>query len=95
MTGNPTTEALPSAAEVEASLIELVAEIQGRDCAAVAAAMSVTGGIALDSLDAVEILVSLEGRFGIRFPDDAVAAEALETVDGLATYVLRLVAVRT
>lgn len=92
MSGNPTTGAAPSANELDAVLAELVAEIQDRDVHEVAAAIaSGASATALDSLDAVELLVALEERFGIRFPDDAVVSEALETVEGLATYVRRLV----
>jgi acyl carrier protein len=92
MPENQTAEAPPAATDVEEFLVELVAEIQDREGPEVEAAINGTGGgIALDSLDAVEILVSLEERFGIRFPDDAVTTEALETVEGLARYVRRLV----
>jgi acyl carrier protein len=92
MPQNQTTGARPAATDVEAFLVELVAEMQERDEHEVTAAIEGTGsGIGLDSLDAVEILVSLEEHFGLRFPDDAVTTEALETVEGLARYVRRLV----
>ena len=91
MAKNQTAGAPPAATDVEAFLLEMIAEIQERDEHEVAAAIDGTGGgIALDSLDAVEILVSLEERFEMRFPDDAVTTEALETV-GLARYVRRFV----
>jgi acyl carrier protein len=92
MSENPTAAVPLVADDVEAYLVELVAEVQERDVDEVADAIGTTdGGIDLDSLDAVEILVSLEERFGIRFPDDVVTTEALETVEGLARYVRRLV----
>lgn len=46
-------------------------------------------GLALDSVDAVELVVSLETEFGFRFDDDAAARPALRTVNTLVDQVLR------
>lgn len=46
-------------------------------------------GLALDSLDAVEIIVSLEADFGIALPADADRRIALRTPGSLVDLVLR------
>lgn len=46
-------------------------------------------GLALDSLDAVEIIVSLEADFGIALPADADRRVALRTPGSLVDLVLR------
>lgn len=46
-------------------------------------------GLALDSLDAVEIIVSLEADFGVSLPNDADRRVALRTPGSLVELVLR------
>lgn len=46
-------------------------------------------GLALDSLDAVEIIVSLESDFGIAIPNDADRRVALRTPGSLVDLILR------
>ena len=46
-------------------------------------------GLALDSLDAVEIIVSLESDFGVSLPADADRRVALRTPGSLVDLVLR------
>src|SRR3954469_12714387 len=44
-------------------------------------------GLGLDSIDALELVVSLEKRFGVTVPNSEVAKKALATVESIAEYV--------
>ena len=44
-------------------------------------------GLGLDSIDALELVVSLEKRFGVSVPNSDVARNALATVNTIADYV--------
>jgi len=44
-------------------------------------------GLGLDSIDALELVVSLEKRFGVSVPNSDVARKALATVNTIAEYV--------
>lgn len=44
-------------------------------------------GLGLDSIDALEIVVSLEKRFGVSVPNSETAKVALATVNSIAQYV--------
>src|SRR4051812_36525223 len=44
-------------------------------------------GLGLDSIDALELVVSLEKRFGVSVPNSEVARQALATVESIAEYV--------
>ena len=44
-------------------------------------------GLGLDSIDALELVVSLEKHFGVTVPNSDVARNALATVDTIAAYV--------
>jgi acyl carrier protein len=44
-------------------------------------------GLGLDSIDALELVVSLEKRFGVSVPNSDVAKNALATVNTIADYV--------
>ncbi|MGA3171033.1 MAG: phosphopantetheine-binding protein [Chthoniobacteraceae bacterium] len=44
-------------------------------------------GLGLDSIDALELVVSLEKRFGVSVPNSDVARNALATVETIADYV--------
>lgn len=46
-------------------------------------------GLGLDSVDAVELVVSLETEFGFRLEDEALARPAMRTVNSLVDLVLR------
>jgi len=45
-------------------------------------------GLGLDSIDALELVVSLEKRFGVTIPSTDVAKTALATVNSIHDYVL-------
>jgi acyl carrier protein len=44
-------------------------------------------GLGLDSIDALELVVSLEKRFGVSVPNSDVARQALASVNTIADYV--------
>ena len=46
------------------------------------------GGLGLDSIDALEIVVSMEKNFGVGVPNSEVASTALRTVNTIHDYVL-------
>jgi acyl carrier protein len=45
-------------------------------------------GLGLDSIDALEIVVSLEKQFGVSVPNSDTARQALATVNSIHDYVL-------
>ncbi|MGZ5005322.1 MAG: acyl carrier protein [Chthoniobacterales bacterium] len=46
------------------------------------------GGLGLDSIDALELVVSMEKTFGIGVPNSEVASTALRTVNTIHDYIL-------
>jgi acyl carrier protein len=44
-------------------------------------------GLGLDSIDALELVVSLEKKFGVTVPNSETAKKALATVGSIAEYV--------
>src|SRR3989442_6986559 len=44
-------------------------------------------GLGLDSIDALELVVSLEKKFGVTVPNSEVAKNALANVSSIANYV--------
>jgi acyl carrier protein len=45
-------------------------------------------GLGLDSIDALELVVSLEKRFGVSVPNSETARQALATVNSIHDYVV-------
>jgi acyl carrier protein len=45
-------------------------------------------GLGLDSIDALELVVSLEKKFGVSVPNSETAKQALATVNSLHDYVV-------
>lgn len=45
-------------------------------------------GLGLDSIDALELVVSMEKTFGVGVPNSEVAGRALRTVDTIHDYIL-------
>ena len=46
------------------------------------------GGLGLDSIDALELAVSMEKTFGVGVPSSEVAGKALQTVNTIHDYIL-------
>jgi len=46
------------------------------------------GGLGLDSIDALELVVSMEKTFGVGVPNSEVAARSLRTVNTIHDYIL-------
>lgn len=46
-------------------------------------------GLGLDSIDALELVVALEKKYGIRIPDEDVGKEAFASVQALSDYILK------
>jgi acyl carrier protein len=46
------------------------------------------GGLGLDSIDALELVVSLEKQFGVTIPTSEIAKSALVNVNSIHDYVL-------
>lgn len=45
-------------------------------------------GLGLDSIDALELVVSLEKKFGVSVPNSEAARQALATVNSICDYVV-------
>lgn len=46
-------------------------------------------GLGLDSIDALELLVAVEKKYGVRIPDEDVGKEAFASVNALAAYIMK------
>ena len=46
------------------------------------------GGLGLDSIDALELVVSMEKKFGVGVPNSEVASKALQTVNSMHDYII-------
>ena len=46
-------------------------------------------GLGLDSVDALDLVIGIETRFALKFPNDGRGRAALRTVNGLVELVLR------
>jgi acyl carrier protein len=46
------------------------------------------GGLGLDSIDALELVVSMEKTFGVGVPNSEIAAKALRSVSTIHDYIL-------
>jgi acyl carrier protein len=51
-----------------------------------------TGGLGLDSVDALQLVVGLDKNFGVKIPDPAAAKEILQTVNTIADAVQKKMA---
>jgi acyl carrier protein len=45
------------------------------------------GSLGLDSVDALQLVVELDKRYGIKIPDDAVARKTMHTVTSIAAAI--------
>ena len=70
--------------ELETRLKKIIAEQLGVDEAQVVPSASFTDNLNADSLDLVELIMSLEEEFGVEIPDEE--AEKILTVGDALTY---------
>lgn len=63
----------------------LLADKLGMDAKQISESSNIVEDLKADSLDMVEIAMSLEDRFGVKIPDDAMAN--FHTVGDLANYI--------
>ena len=45
------------------------------------------GGLGLDSIDALELVITLEKDFGVRIPDSTIGKKVLISVDTIVNYI--------
>jgi acyl carrier protein len=76
-----------SHAEIKRLIIETL-DLRGRTEADISDDEPLFGGrLGLDSLDALELAVALENRFGVAIPDGDEGRRAFESVAAIARYV--------
>jgi len=76
--------------ELEGRIRELVADQLGVDVAEVTSDASILDDLGADSLDVVELVMSLEDAFDIEVPDEEV--EGMRTIGDIQQYVVAHVA---
>lgn len=78
---------------IDQSVVEVIARSLLLDESQISESASLAKDLHADSLDAVEIIMSLEDRFGIEIPDED--AEELKTVAQVIGYVQRSLSSRS
>ena len=73
--------------EIEKKVIEAVADELGVDTSELSADTNLQNDMGADSLDAVEIIVSMEHEFGVKFPDDDIFKTDMETISDITNFV--------
>ncbi len=74
--------------QVKQALVEELMLPQGADEIGDDTALFSPTGLALDSVDALQLTVALEKRFGLKIPDAQTAREVLQSVSTIATAVV-------
>ncbi len=46
------------------------------------------GGLELDSIDALELVVIMENYYGVKIPNEAIGKKALFSIDSMAAYIV-------
>jgi acyl carrier protein len=79
------------ASEIKALIVKEL-NLQGKDPASIDdhAPLFGDGGLGLDSLDALQLAMSLEERFGVRIPEGDEARPIFRSVAALAEHVARV-----
>jgi len=72
--------------EVEAKVIEIVAEQMGRDKAEITRETSFVNDLNADSLDTVELVMEFEDEFDTNIPDEE--AENIDTVGKAISFIM-------
>lgn len=76
---------MPSVAEIEEKVIQIVSEQMSVDKGEIARSTSFVNDLNADSLDTVELVMELEDEFDMTIPDDD--AETLKTVGEAIEYI--------
>jgi acyl carrier protein len=76
-----------NATEVEAKVIDIVAEQLGVEKAGITRATSFVNDLNADSLDTVELVMEFEDRFETSIPDDE--AEKIKTVGEAIDFIVK------
>ncbi len=72
------------------SLIVSELNLQGRDPEAIEDDAPLFGdGLGLDSLDALQLAISIEERFGVRIPEGAEARPIFASVNAIVDHIVR------
>lgn len=82
---NREDKVVPTVAEIEEKVIQIVSEQMSVDKGEIARSTSFVNDLNADSLDTVELVMELEDEFDITIPDDD--AEALKTVGEAIEYI--------
>ncbi len=90
---NREDQAVPSAAEIEAKVIEIVAEQMSVNKGEITRNTSFVNDLNADSLDTVELVMELEDEFDMTIPDEE--AEKLKTVGEAIDYIKNKLTVKT
>lgn len=77
-------------AEIEARVIEIVAQQLGIDKAEITRESSFTNDLNADSLDTIELVMEFEDEFGTQIPDDE--AEKIQTVGQAIDHIKKAMA---
>jgi acyl carrier protein len=73
--------------EIEKTVIEIVADDLYLDVKEVRSDSDIYEDLGADSLDDVEILLSLEAEFGISVPDDELSRQKLSTISAITDFI--------
>ena len=76
---------MPSTAEIQAGLGEILEEVAGVSPADATPEKSFTDDLDVDSLSMVEIATAVEDKFGVAIPDDELAN--IKTVGDAISYI--------
>jgi acyl carrier protein len=77
----------PLKSEIKRLLIESL-DLRGKSEADIPDDLPLFGqGLKLDSLDALQLAVALEERYGVEIPDDEAGRSVFATVNSIAAYV--------
>ena len=76
---------MPSTADIQAGLGEILEEVAGVTPADATPEKSFTDDLDVDSLSMVEIATEVENKFGVAIPDDELAN--IKTVGDAITYI--------
>ena len=71
---------------MEEKIVKLIAEKLGKKVEDIKPASRLVEDLGADSLDVVEMIITLEDEFGITLPDDQVAN--MKTVADITTYIV-------